>query len=663
MERLGTPWYRRSPIRVFRDDSSLPASSALWPEIEAGLKESQYFVLLASPAAAASTWVDKEVAWWLAHRQHERLLIVVTGGRITYDGAQSEFDWRQTDCLPSSLRGIFAVEPLWIDLRFAAGRKSITLRQADFRNAALGIAAAIRDIAKDDLESADSRQHRHSTLAAIAGAFVLGLLALMTITYQRIVRGNHLEAESRRLAAEALEQLDNGRGIEAATLKAAIAWRLAPTSDARRALARIDKTTADVARVLSQHTAGAGWLTFSRDGKQLITAGREGAVLQWSLDDGRAVGLPLAIEPQWVKQLKVSRDGTQLMVYGARRKDNSDEPTLTVLRFSDGTSLPIGREWLEKLKGINVTPAWFEKVSGTSDTPTPVCAAISPSGKTVAVLAKGIGVEGSRDTVELVDTASGMPTMLGMQPDVRLISITFKDEQQVAVLAQDKHGFHAGRINLASGRVVLGAGAPSELESGFYPYRCDFANFSDDASRVAAWSDYGLVLWRIDEDLTLHKLPVPKPTPRLGELTGHYAPALDGTGRRVAYGLKGTAYVWDADAQQMIVVNPFQNDSHGPYIAVSPDGLAAALDGYTPVVWRLDNNAEIRAINASQCGNSGLENICIQRLCERITVRPDDARWHELLGSDYANLVSALRGTSCARPADKPLPEAFHLGG
>jgi hypothetical protein len=62
-------WYRRRALRVFRDDTSLSATPHLWPTIEQALGESRFLILLASPEAAASQWVNKEVDWWLAHRR------------------------------------------------------------------------------------------------------------------------------------------------------------------------------------------------------------------------------------------------------------------------------------------------------------------------------------------------------------------------------------------------------------------------------------------------------------------------------------------------------------------------------------------------------------------------------------------------------------------
>src|SRR5258708_38284745 len=67
VQRLGKPWYRRRALRVFRDDTSLSATPHLWPTIEQALGQSRFFILLASPEAAASKWVNKEVAYWLGH--------------------------------------------------------------------------------------------------------------------------------------------------------------------------------------------------------------------------------------------------------------------------------------------------------------------------------------------------------------------------------------------------------------------------------------------------------------------------------------------------------------------------------------------------------------------------------------------------------------------
>ena len=65
VQRLGKPWYRRRALRLFRDDTSLSATPHLWPAIESALDRSRFLILIASPDAAASQWVAKEVEYWL----------------------------------------------------------------------------------------------------------------------------------------------------------------------------------------------------------------------------------------------------------------------------------------------------------------------------------------------------------------------------------------------------------------------------------------------------------------------------------------------------------------------------------------------------------------------------------------------------------------------
>src|SRR3979409_1121342 len=85
VQKLGKPWYRRRALRVFRDDASLSATPHLWPSIEYSLAQSRYLILLASPEAAASVWVDKELDWWLDHSSADTVLVALTAGDLSWD--------------------------------------------------------------------------------------------------------------------------------------------------------------------------------------------------------------------------------------------------------------------------------------------------------------------------------------------------------------------------------------------------------------------------------------------------------------------------------------------------------------------------------------------------------------------------------------------------
>src|SRR5882724_8464536 len=73
VQRLGKAWYQRRAIRVYREDTNLSATPHLWPTIEQALEQSRFLVVLASPEAAASHWVGKEIAYWLEHKSAQTL--------------------------------------------------------------------------------------------------------------------------------------------------------------------------------------------------------------------------------------------------------------------------------------------------------------------------------------------------------------------------------------------------------------------------------------------------------------------------------------------------------------------------------------------------------------------------------------------------------------
>ena len=174
IQRLGKPWYRRRALRVFRDDTSLSATPHLWPTIESTLKECRYLILLASPQAAASHWVNKEVAWWLEHKAIDTLFVAVTEGELSWDSATGEFVSTEVAILPPALVGRLT-EPKWVDLR--AYRDGADPRNAHFTSLAADFAAAIHGVPKEDLLSQEVRQQRRALSLAWSAAATLLILA------------------------------------------------------------------------------------------------------------------------------------------------------------------------------------------------------------------------------------------------------------------------------------------------------------------------------------------------------------------------------------------------------------------------------------------------------------------------------------------------------
>src|SRR4051812_31314810 len=176
LHRLGKPWHRRRALWIFRDQTGLSVTPALWSSIQDALDRSDFFVLLASPAAAGSPWVNREIEHWVATKSADRILPVVTDGEWRWDPDRRDFAADST-AVPAALRGVFAEEPLFLDMRWARDDRHLSLRHTRFRDAVAQLAAPMHGLSKDDLEGEDVRQHRRVRRLWSVGVATLVVLA------------------------------------------------------------------------------------------------------------------------------------------------------------------------------------------------------------------------------------------------------------------------------------------------------------------------------------------------------------------------------------------------------------------------------------------------------------------------------------------------------
>lgn len=234
LQSLARPLFRLHALRIFRDATSLSASPELWPAIETALREARHFLLLASPAGAQSKWVQREVAWWLAHRSAATMFVLVTEGELDWDETGNDFHWARTNCLPREpLAGRFKSEPLWVDLRWARQGETLTLRHTRFRQAVLDIAAPLHGVDKDQLDSDDVR--RLARVRRLSAGVMVGLAILAGVAFSFFIQARQQRAEAerrgviseaRRLAAEADLARVQGQDADLPLLLAAEGIRL-----------------------------------------------------------------------------------------------------------------------------------------------------------------------------------------------------------------------------------------------------------------------------------------------------------------------------------------------------------------------------------------------------------------------------------------------------
>jgi hypothetical protein len=262
LERLAKPLFRLRAMDVFRDKTGLSASPGLLSSIVSHLEASRWLVFLASPRAAASVWCARELQWWLERHGNERLLLVLTDGTLAWDAAAADFDWSRTDALPDVVRGRFSEEPLYVDLRWAAAEPQLDHRDARLRPALLDIAAAVRELPKDELDGDDVRQQRRTRQLAWAAVVLISTAAAIAIwqaheAIQQRDAANELRdrALSRQLAAQSSDLLVRDPAL--ALLLAAQSRAVVPTAESSSALLR----ALQALPLTSMHQHSARWWT------------------------------------------------------------------------------------------------------------------------------------------------------------------------------------------------------------------------------------------------------------------------------------------------------------------------------------------------------------------------------------------------------------------
>ena len=312
LEQFAKPWYRLRSLRVFRDDASLSANPGLWSSIERALANSSWFVLLASPEAARSTWVNREVSWWLAHRSVDRLLIVLTEGKFRWDERAGDMDWAAGTALPDALRGAHTEEPRWVDLRWLREAEQVDAANPRLRECVADIAATVRGVAKELLVGEHIRQHRRTMWLARGAMSALIVLtasavvaAFIAVGQRDTARAQARIATARALALAAVANLDTR--LDLAQLFAAEAYRMNPNAQTRSALFQAVSTSPHIVRYLP--TGGTvSTVAGSADGHVVAAGTEDGRVLHWDLT--RHTRTETKVAAQRVASIGLSADGS-----------------------------------------------------------------------------------------------------------------------------------------------------------------------------------------------------------------------------------------------------------------------------------------------------------------------------------------------------------------
>ena len=167
---------------VFRDEEELAASDDLSEGIRAALRDSDNLVVLCSPDAARSRWVDEEVRYFKDELGRRRVFACIVDGE-------------PPDCFPPALRGLDR-EPLAADAR--PGRDRDTAKEK--------LVAGMLGIPFDELRDREARrrQRRLTMLVGVstAASLVMGTLLVFALLARTEATRERQAADVARESAE-----------------------------------------------------------------------------------------------------------------------------------------------------------------------------------------------------------------------------------------------------------------------------------------------------------------------------------------------------------------------------------------------------------------------------------------------------------------------------
>ncbi|MCC6919143.1 MAG: toll/interleukin-1 receptor domain-containing protein [Alphaproteobacteria bacterium] len=186
-------------VPLFRDREELAASTDLSAVITAALEGASHLVVLCSPRAARSKWVNEEILAFKRLGREDRIVAIIV------DGEPNSGD-PATECFPEALKfrigpdgapSAERTEPVAADARESGDGKD---------NAKLKLIAGLLGVGLDDLKRREAQAQRRRTAFAYSLTGVFALLAVAAVWFA--VEATRQQTRAEAGEAEAVAQRD-----------------------------------------------------------------------------------------------------------------------------------------------------------------------------------------------------------------------------------------------------------------------------------------------------------------------------------------------------------------------------------------------------------------------------------------------------------------------
>jgi outer membrane protein assembly factor BamB len=163
---------RRKNPPIFRDREELPSSASLSDNINAALGESRYLIVICSPHAAVSRWVNEEIVYFKSLGREDRVLCLIVEGE---PNASDKPESGKLECFPPGVRFRVDAEGRLTDQRTEPIAADARKEGDGRRNAKLKLAAGLLGVNYNDLKQREKwRALRRKIAGALLTAAVIG---------------------------------------------------------------------------------------------------------------------------------------------------------------------------------------------------------------------------------------------------------------------------------------------------------------------------------------------------------------------------------------------------------------------------------------------------------------------------------------------------------
>ena len=609
----------------FQDDKELPIKADLGEAIGEALKQSRYLVVICSPRAAKSVWVNEEVLEFKRLGRANRILAIIVDGEPNASEPGKGSD-PALECFPPALRHRLGpdgnldlaqrVEPIAADVRGSEGREASLKNKAHdpvLEREKLRVVAGLLGIGFGDLvqrdkerqlveERAKARRLRKLAAGFAALALVATVAGILAVRGQKEAERQRKEAEHQRKEAEAkkeeaLQTLSQSDFLQAVRLIAedkdhdAVAYLVAslranPANDAAvTRLATLLAYRAWLRPILHLRRAGlVRWAQYSPDGRRIVTASWEGTndmARAWDAQTGQPLPQPLkhdgTFSPDGKRIVTTSSNGTNGMarVWDAQTGQPLTEP-LKHARYNLVNSAqfsPDGKR-VVTASGDGTARVWDAQTGQPRTEPLKHAGAVSsaqfsPDGKRV-VTASADG------TARVWDAQTGQPLTEPLKHPGEVQSAEFSPDGKRIMT---KSGDRTARVWDAQTGQPLTEPLTQVFCIGLRPDGKRLVTVSIDNTALGWWPQGTVRVWDTQASKALTE-------PLKHAIVVNSAQFSPDSKRIVTASYDSTARVWDAQTGQPLT-GPLRHAGGVLSAQFSPDGkrvVTASADG-TARVW------------------------------------------------------------------------------